>query len=422
MRTVTEGEAREAKSDDEVASVALAGVEQWVILCAEKIRSRKLARCQQSEWEVVWLNVATMSTHRVLQRVQSNSIRGVTRSVRYPETAGSTAVVKSMVADPRLPVGGKPSLVVKSFHSYIWPMLQGEAVKHLVKVERYFRVQGVSCYVGGRRYSSENDNIKPFIVMQSVGVGLDLYALLGDEKYKSRLLGSEEAQKSLLLAIIRLLAFLDFFHAKEGRSLIDIKAENILPILDGHGHIVQLVIVDLDESFGDSFTYTPDAMLTVSDVKHVEGVRSGAERFVDFHGVAVAIIDILHKAGRNRYVKRVDSSARELLSRYGQHKYEWQPAESDNTLVKLCHWLSQTEGNHIDIPAGLMATFGDGEGMPYCDAFVRERESLEGRMRGIDQLNARRLAGEFGVFAPQQTLLTALNSVEVKDASRCAII
>ncbi|MDF1760212.1 MAG: hypothetical protein P1U40_06715 [Coxiellaceae bacterium] len=359
------------------------GQQAWVIVAAEKYQSRKWQSVPQSKWDVVLRHIETGEEVHDIVAAQSVVVPGKGRGERYSGRNGGTAVVKDLIATP-----GRhkslPGLVVKSFHELVW---KGNAsftisVDALQQSAQYLRLQGYCSFVGEHqdvRRATKEGRKKPFVIMQKVGDGRDLFTLVQDEAANQKIFGSPQALLKFIMAFCRLMAVVQYFHEKEGRPILDIKAENIMPIRDKLGHIVKLVLIDLDNSFGNVTQLTPE-VVTLADCRAVRrhwNRASDLSAVIDFHTLANVIAEAVNFAYHDEYF-RVGYTDHPLLRNHELMKVSPRTKALHTPLVKLYDALiSAVDGMSAKeimtkaLPAEHVGTF--------CEQFDAEMAGLHWR-------------------------------------------
>ncbi|MDF1760213.1 MAG: hypothetical protein P1U40_06720 [Coxiellaceae bacterium] len=281
-----------------VGAPSLVARGDWVIRDAQKVESRVSGRYPRSKWRVECLHLPTGSIVVSDLLAQSNvkTESKPTRKKRYPGQHGSTAVVKDLVSD----AGARslPRLVVKSFSRWCWTgsEISPPIWASLKLSSQYLRAQGFCSYVAMHpRCYPGVEKQKPFVVMEKVGDGRDLKQLSRDKADKGKLLDTDDSWQQFIRAFIRLLAFIEFFHQHEKRPILDIKAKNLMPILNTLGQLERLVVIDLDSSFGDSLVMSP-ASMSKADFTLAAGQLDGCniEASIDFRVLANVLAETIH--------------------------------------------------------------------------------------------------------------------------------
>ncbi len=225
------------------------------------------------------------------------------REDRYFPSTGTTAAVKRLM-DMTGTVRGLPTMVLKSFHRNVWrhPRLRIVDIDRLRRAALYLQAQGLSCFVGEHEDRTlVVDGVvvrkKPFMVMECINNGNDLYRSVQTENIK---LDTPEAVNAFAKALIKLMALLQFYHEQERRPFLDLKSENIMPILTAEGIVSCFILVDWDAAFGNIKMYTA-ASVTVADYQRIHGSHikvSDLTNDIDFHTLAnelVFCVDCLAK-------------------------------------------------------------------------------------------------------------------------------
>ncbi len=120
----------------------------------------------------------------------------------------------------------------------------------------YLRANGVSAYTLKResRNPGRAPESKMVVVLDKVGSGRDMMNCCRSEAgdVTKRTLTEERFN----LVFMRLLARVMFFHSNEKRPFIDLKLENLIPIFDGAGKLIDIQLIDCESSLGNRFTFT----------------------------------------------------------------------------------------------------------------------------------------------------------------------
>ncbi|MDF1796685.1 MAG: hypothetical protein P1U63_09135 [Coxiellaceae bacterium] len=294
------GDALESKSD----GLAIGSV--------RKVESRKASRVKRSTWQVEWQYLAESKPFVSAFWVESSRVPGESRGQRYPHREGGTAIVKDMRA-VQLERGGArlPGLVLKSFKTNYWPrkLDAGLDLPTLRHASHYLRAQGFCSYVGLHPPADKHEGKqKPFVVMQRIGDGQNLYQLTQNKRKNFGLLITPKAREIFAQAICRLLAFIDFFHRNEDRPILDIKAENFIPILDTYDRIERLAVIDLDGSLGGSLVFTPSAMTRADFKRAYRSDPQRLDRTIDFRTLANVLAEVVNEIEPNKYFSVVSSA------------------------------------------------------------------------------------------------------------------
>ncbi|MDF1654510.1 MAG: hypothetical protein P1U34_05305 [Coxiellaceae bacterium] len=374
----------------EPASVELVAVQprHFVIIGAEKYQSRTLNRVPQSKWDVVLRDAVSGEVVHDIVSAQSVTSPDLKRDGRYEERHGSTSVVKDLEnqSEGR---EGLPELVVKSFHHDVW---RGDThfkvrLEDLHKSAHYLRVQGFCCYVGEHEQLSRRTpggKKKPFVIMQKIGDGRDLFTLAQDREVKAVICNSTEALQKLLGAFCRLMALLEYFYAQEGRPVLDLKSENIMPIRDEHGHIIRFVLIDLDNSFGTETMFTPDAMPLGDYIRVARHWNKSKElgTAIDFHSLASMLAETINALSSGACFS-MRNTQHPVSLRHRLMVIEPKTSALDSLPVKLYQALM---GAVDGMPAREMisAAFSETTGADYyLQQFDDEAASLQRRVEAV---------------------------------------
>ncbi|MDF1796684.1 MAG: hypothetical protein P1U63_09130 [Coxiellaceae bacterium] len=358
----------------------------WVVVGADKYVSRKNRRASQSRWNVTFRNIRTGKTVQGIVAAQSKLALDAPRSDRYEDRYGSTAVVKDL--EPRSVYHASfPALVLKSFHQPVWHGETGHDVdvNNLKKSAHYFNLQGYCSYVGQHSDFSHMTNagqVKPFVIMEKIGDGLDLYALTQHTHNRRKVIESDEARQKFISAMCRFMAVLERFHVAEGRPVLDLKMENIMPIRDERGHIVRLVLIDLDNSFGEKTQFTPEA-LSLADFEQVRRSWNHASKLdgsIDFRSLGQALAESVYGISPGEYftIHNQSHPLFRLSSRYMLTTVSVVRRKLGTSLVTFYQALAGTAPGQSarDIIA---AAFGREEAPYYLSQFDEEAANLQGR-------------------------------------------
>ncbi|MDF1654511.1 MAG: hypothetical protein P1U34_05310 [Coxiellaceae bacterium] len=367
----------ESKKDEPAEKVFGAGL---VVVDAEKVESRIDGKTPHSTWRVTWRDLSSNTSVTSEYLAESSSVPAEDRRDRYIDRAGSTAVVKDLRTKPSegLPL---PDLVLKSFHTRYWPQQLTNELKleSLRSSSRYLRAQNFCSYVGERPSRAGNpDQLKPYVVMQKIGDGRNLFHSSKDTSDNASLLNSPEAQVKFIQAICRLLAFIEFFHQNEHRPILDIKAENLIPIRNLQGQLERLVVVDLDSSFGDSFVMT-SASMTRHDI-YLASVRGslGVGLSIDFRILANVIAETCSFIRPDDFFT-IRQTACDTIEATPK------PRVARSPIISLFKQLSSARGK-VSVADIIRKSFNAFDAKVYLQEFQQELRDLQQRYASVDAL------------------------------------
>lgn len=353
---------------------------RYRIIAAEKLlrRTESAGLVDQSPWAVV---VKDMDEDRLLLLkclAESNRPSGkirhgdhAHRQVAYPKSTGGCGTVKKLYVQNAADIGLPeefPSLVFKSLHA---DYLRNEVREHgLDEVSadlsfnaQYLHAQGRVSQAGVRA-----DRSKPFQIMEFIGEGKDLYWLnkaveeTGRQSSSLSYLQTDEQKQQFFKALCHLLAVISKFHELEKRPIIDLKADNIIPVRSCDGGINELVLIDLDGSRGMRCAHTPLAMVHEDlQVMRATPDPHAMDRCMDFHTLA----------------NIMKSAALSCGERYGEH-YQRQFFKPGTDLDRLYKALSASSGS---VSAETLLKDAFGVTHPGYRVYQAARREVEENMR-----------------------------------------
>ena len=226
---------------------------------------------KNSIWEFKLIDDETGEVHKRLGEVKSvkeiTDSEGVRRTDRNScnPIHGATSVLKPV---HWLPTEGAepldhPKLMLKLPNSEVYRRRGAafDALQNMFEAARLMRVQGIQSYAGTRikpsgasEILSDEERTCHFLVVENLDQDL---LRLGISSAAERIdVSSDAGIRSLSLAMAKLMAFVQFFHEQFGRGIIDIKPENIMPIINKAGQIVSFKMIDIESSLGRAIAAT----------------------------------------------------------------------------------------------------------------------------------------------------------------------
>lgn len=252
----------------------------WEIECIEKLQRRSQGE-PFSVWRVVFTNIKDKSRvilNYQVEHVATTDAVGVllARNQRYRE--GSTCVVKTwnLLPDQLVPAGIPRNLLAKYMKSdqAVCEAFERDIVdrqrNRLTTGLDYLRANNVPAYAFKSMSAGAGKaaQTKRMVLMAKLGAGRDLMDCLLSEADGAANRLTEDAFNKVFM---RLLARVVFFHSSEKRPILDLKPENMIPIFDERGTLIDIQLIDYESSLGNRFLFTT-SMMSLKSAKQCIGL------------------------------------------------------------------------------------------------------------------------------------------------------
>ncbi len=312
---VTEGGASAAR-------VAIPTDTGWEIVATQKLKRRSTGEAPLSVWRVEFANKVLGQEVRLDYTVEhAAKIDGdgvvLDRTERYH--GGSTCIVKAWTlnAGQDCPPGVPCELLAKYIlDGWCQGAYQTDVFDRQGRTETtgldYLRASGVQALAFkrvSRRTPYMYAKTSMVILMKKLGVGKDMLDCLSSQA--GMRIRQTLTPDQFNRVFMRMLARVLFFHVYEGRPILDLKMENMIPIFDSSGRLVDIQIIDYESSLGNRFIFTP-SVYSEAMFEQLYNLRRRYETELplsEFKQLFTADFDVLANGYANMYAHFVDPAA-----------------------------------------------------------------------------------------------------------------
>jgi hypothetical protein len=268
----------------------------WQLVTADKIQRRSQGEAKTSRWRMHFRHVVSGAEKFVDYQAQHVKGGRTPGDFDGPYAQGSTAVVKLLTRvseDVELP----QRLALKSYYNLAQLRQLGfskaQALRPLnILKESYLVDQGSgfsapkllrllgqqACMIKRKGGAKADPEDKYALISTHLGEE-DLFFV--ETPYsRTQHAVNRTPKKQLLTAFVRLFARVCFLQQVMGRPYVDIKLENLIPVLDDDRRVADIHLIDVESIMSDSLFATYD-LLSDEDVGLVNSVFAGKQSLQD---------------------------------------------------------------------------------------------------------------------------------------------
>jgi hypothetical protein len=226
-------------------------LDDWVMLSAKKTKHRSKGEAERSQWLITLQNIHTNEQYQFSAAAEHKDHAKTLRSSAY--LPSSSAAVKTVTPSDV----AAPACILKSFLS---EKIAGQQKSLIDRRQRgkltsvdYLQIFGCPAVVVERQKPTNASNSKPKKSLAIMMVKLGDHDLIDAIEQRQEgtpprwMTESSTADKEIAFA--QLLAYVAFFHQQENRPILDLKPDNLIPIIKDH-KLTGLKLIDLESSVG----------------------------------------------------------------------------------------------------------------------------------------------------------------------------
>jgi hypothetical protein len=219
------------------ASPAEINLDDWIMLSAKKLRHRSIGEAERSQWLITLQNIHTHEQYQFNAEAEHKEYGETLRNKAY--LPSSSAAVKTVTPTET----GAPTCILKSFLARTTRVQREQLMDRrrqgkLTSVD-YLQIFGCPAVALERKKPTKDGTSKPqnnlSIMMARLG-GQDLFEAIDlRQDNNAPAWMRKTSYDDQEVAFCRLLAYVAFFHQQENRPILDLKPENIIPIIKNGG-------------------------------------------------------------------------------------------------------------------------------------------------------------------------------------------